>query len=154
MERLKSWVIAGIIAAFAYGVYSIPLKYLSSDKYLKAPLEVIALGLALGVVVTAAGFAWLRSGGATLLSAPHVWSYLSIGAAAGAVWLIGTLTVTSAFRDPATNVAQLIPLVNANTLVAVVLGLIFFNELQHGADLGKIVIGGSLIMVGGYILSA
>ncbi|ASS75124.1 hypothetical protein CIG75_09125 [Tumebacillus algifaecis] len=153
MKSLKAWVVAGIIAAFAYGVYSIPLKYLSSDKYLKAPLELIAMGLALGVVVTAAGFAWLR-GGVAITSGPYLWTHLLIGAAAGSVWLIGTLTVTGAFRDPATNVAQLIPLVNANTLVAVVLGLIFFQELANGVELGRIVIGGSLIMVGGYILSA
>ncbi|MFD2168768.1 hypothetical protein [Tumebacillus lipolyticus] len=150
---MKSWVIAGIVAAFAYGVYSIPLKYLSSDKYSKAPLELIALGLALGVAVTAVLFAWLR-GGTVVLGSPQVMSNLLIGALAGAVWLIGTLAVTGAFRDPGTNVSQLIPLVNANTLVAVVLGLIFFNELANGVSLSRIMIGGSLIMVGGYILSA
>ncbi|HEU4965284.1 MAG TPA: hypothetical protein VFV52_15755 [Bacilli bacterium] len=150
---MKSWVLAGIVAAVAYGVYSLPLKYLSSDKYMKAPLEVVALGLALGVLVTGGVFAWMR-GGTELLVAPKWWPGLLLGAAAGAIWLTGTLTVTAAFRDPATNVSQLIPLVNANTLVAVLGGLLVFNELAQGASLPKILVGSLLVMVGGYILSA
>ncbi|MCX7569000.1 hypothetical protein OS242_03360 [Tumebacillus sp. DT12] len=150
---MKTWVIAGIVAAFAYGLYSLPLKYLSSDKYMKAPLEVIALGLALGVVVTGGVFAWIK-GGHAVLAEPKLWPGLLIGAAAGAIWLIGTLTVTAAFRDPATNVAQLIPLVNANTVVAVLGGLVVFRELANGADLTRIAVGSAIIMIGSYILSA
>lgn len=150
---MKTWVIAGIVAAFAYGLYSLPLKYLSSDKYMKAPLEVIALGLALGVVVTGGVFAWFK-GGHAVLAEPKLLPGLLIGAAAGAIWLIGTLTVTAAFRDPATNVAQLIPLVNANTVVAVLGGLVVFRELANGADLTRIAVGSAIIMIGSYILSA
>ena len=149
---MKAWVLAGIVAAFAYGLYSLPLKYLSSDKYMRAPIEVIALGLALGVVVTGGVFAWLR-GGLTMASDPRTWPMLLIGAAAGAIWLTGTLTVTGAFRDPATNVSQLIPLVNANTLVAVLGGLIVFREMANGADISRILIGSAVIMAGSYILS-
>jgi hypothetical protein len=71
-----------------------------------------------------------------------------IAAAAYGLYSI-LLTVTAAFRGPSTNVAQLNPLVNANTLAVMVLGLIFFNELANGADLGRILIGGGLIAVGG-----
>lgn len=149
---MKTWVIAGIVAAFAYGLYSLPLKYLSSDKYMRAPLETVALGLALGVVVTGGIFAWLR-GGLLVLDTPKSWTGLLIGAAAGSIWLIGTLSVTAAFRDPMTNVSQLIPLVNANTLVAVLGGLLVFRELANGVDLTRVVIGSIVIMVGGYILS-
>ena len=149
---MKAWVLAGIVGALAYGVYSLPLKYLSSDRYMKAPLELVALGLALGVLVTGGVFAYLR-GGVGIISEPKMWPGLLLGAAAGSIWLIGTLSVTGAFRDPATNVAQLIPLVNANTIVAVIGGLIVFRELSNGADLTKIVIGSALMMIGGYILS-
>lgn len=150
---MKTWVIAGIVAAFAYGLYSLPLKYLSSDKYMKAPLEVIALGLALGVVVTGGVFAWVKGGQAVAVET-KIWPGLLIGAVAGSIWLIGTLTVTAAFRDPATNVAQLIPLVNANTIVAVLGGLVVFRELANGADLTRIAVGSAIIMIGSYILSA
>lgn len=150
---MKSWVIAGIVAAFAYGLYSLPLKYLVNDKYMRAPLELVALGLAIGVVVTGGVFAWLR-GGVPLLGEPKAWPGLLVGAAAGAIWLTGTLWVTAAFRDPQTNVAQLIPLVNANTLVAVLGGLLVFRELSNGVDLMRVLIGSVVIMIGGYILSA
>jgi glucose uptake protein GlcU len=153
VTRLKTWVIAGIVAAVAYGLYSLPLKYLSSDKYLRAPLELVALGLAIGVVVTGGLFAWMR-GGLSILSQPNMWPGLLIGAVAGAIWLIGTLTVTAAFRDPQTNLSQLIPLVNANTLVAVLGGLIVFRELANGVDLMRVLVGSMVIMIGGYILSA
>lgn len=149
---MKPWVISGIVAAIAYGVYSLPLKYLSSDNYMKAPLEVVALGLALGVLLTGGIFAGMR-GGLELLAAPKWWPGLLLGAAAGAIWLTGTLAVTAAFRHPATNVSQLIPLVNANTLVAVLGGLLVFSELANGASLPKILIGSALVMIGGYILS-
>ena len=150
---MKAWVLAGIVGAIAYGVYSLPLKFLSSDRYMRAPLELVALGLALGVLVTGGVFACLR-GGVGLLFEPKWWPGLLLGMAAGSVWLIGTLSVTGAFRDPATNVAQLIPLVNANTIVAVLGGLVVFRELANGADLKRIVIGTVLMMVGGYVLSA
>ncbi|MBL0387720.1 hypothetical protein JJB07_13850 [Tumebacillus sp. ITR2] len=150
---MKTWVLAGLVAALAYGVYSLPLKYLSSDRYMKAPLELVALGLALGVLVTGGVFAWLR-GGMPMLATPTMWRGLLLGAAAGSIWLIGTLTVTAAFRDPATNMSQLIPLVNANTLVAVLGGLLVFRELANGADLIKILVGSVLMMIGGYVLSS
>lgn len=149
---MKTWVLAGVVAALAYGLYSLPLKYLSSERYMKSSLEVIALGLALGVLVTGGVFAWLRGGWSTLLM-PSMWPSLLLGAAAGSIWLIGTLSVTGAFRDPATNVSQLIPLVNLNTVVAVIGGLVVFRELANGADLTRILIGSVLMMVGGYIVS-
>ncbi|MGZ4105990.1 MAG: hypothetical protein ACXVP5_01085 [Tumebacillaceae bacterium] len=149
---MKTWVLAGIVAAIAYGLYSLPLKYLSSDKYMRAPLELVALGLAIGVVVTGGVFAWSR-GGLQMLAEPKMWPGLLIGAVAGAIWMTGTLTVTAAFRNPQTNLSQLIPLVNANTLVAVLGGLIVFRELANGVDLMRVLVGSVVIMIGGYILS-
>ncbi|MGZ6550793.1 MAG: hypothetical protein ACXVDJ_11005, partial [Tumebacillaceae bacterium] len=69
------------------------------------------------------------------------------------IWMTGTLTVTAAFRNPQTNLSQLIPLVNANTLVAVLGGLIVFRELANGVDLMRVLVGSVVIMIGGYILS-
>jgi uncharacterized membrane protein len=50
-----------------------------------------------------------------------------------------------------TNISQLVPVYNTNTLVAFILAVVLFKELPQGADLIRNLLG-ALLIVGGTIL--
>lgn len=56
-----------------------------------------------------------------------------------------------AFADPQAKVSQLTPLLNTNTLVSVLLGLILLKEYQS-VPLIKVALGTLLILLGGSII--
>ena len=59
--------------------------------------------------------------------------------------------LTKAFADPNARVSQLIPLINANTLVSVILGLVILREYQS-VSIIKVLIGTILIVLGAVVI--
>ena len=51
-------------------------------------------------------------------------------------------------RSPSTNVSQLVPVYNTNTLVAFGLAILIFKELPNSGDLIRNLIGALLIVAG------
>jgi glucose uptake protein GlcU len=82
---------------------------------------------------------------ADLRQAPHliVWAVL-----AGCLWAVANTLTIFAVRDVGLSIA--FPLWNSNSLLGILWGVLFFNEL-HGADWRRWfgVLGGALLMFGG-----
>src|SRR5204863_9182706 len=82
---------------------------------------------------------------ADVLRAPHliIWALL-----AGCLWAVANTLTIFAIRDIGLSIA--FPLWNSNSLLGIVWGVFFFNEL-HGADWRRWVgvIGGAVLMFGG-----
>src|SRR2546428_3828276 len=88
--------------------------------------------------------------GADVRQAPHLilWAVL-----AGCLWAVANTLTIFAIRDIGLSIA--FPLWNANSLLGILWGAVFFNEL-HGAGWGRRVgvLGGAVLMFGGATLLA
>lgn len=65
----------------------------------------------------------------------------------GCIWALGMCAVLFAISKEA-PISKLAIVYNTNTLVAVVLGVVFLKEALCGAELFRVVIGGLLVTVG------
>src|SRR5439155_1631731 len=113
-----------------------------------------AAGIARGRTGPARGLPALLRGtaaiGADVRQAPHliVWAVL-----AGCLWAVANTLTIFAIRDIGLSIA--FPLWNANSLLGILWGAVFFNEL-HGAGWGRRlgVLGGAVLMFAGATLLA
>src|SRR2546428_8334140 len=115
---------------------------------------VISLAMVLGVFLARWSLPALLRGtaaiGADVRQAPHliVWALH-----AGCLWDVANTLTIFAIRDIGLSIA--FPLWNANSLLGILWGAVFFNEL-HGAGWGRRVgvLGGAVLMFGGATLLA
>ena len=136
-----SWYVYGVMVAVILGTYNflygLLLRNLGSSTVL--------IGLGLGVVVVGLAVKALAHEGVSNLS-QFGWPIL-VGLFLG----LGMFFLTKAFADPNARVSQLIPLINANTLVSVILGLIILREYQS-VSMVKVIIGTILIVLGAVVI--
>ena len=71
---------------------------------------------------------------------------------AGAVWAIGMIAVAIAISQKA-DVARLAPIYNINTILAVLMGIIFLNEIPDMSQMIRVISGAVLIVVGAVMVS-
>lgn len=69
----------------------------------------------------------------------------------GVMWTIGTVASALAFQKG--NASQVMPILNANTLLVVVLSLVFLGEATSLQYVIKIVAGTVLILAGIFVLA-
>lgn len=67
------------------------------------------------------------------------------------MWTIGTVTGALAFQNG--NASQVMPILNANTLLVVVLSLVFLGEATSLQYVTKVAAGTVLILAGIFILA-
>jgi uncharacterized membrane protein len=147
---MKSWFLIGLIASLLYGVSAVVFKLLTAERYLGGHpgwvLTAIGSGIALcgalGVIFWPAA---ARVGGNTLAAC-------ALGLPAGMMNGLATLLVLWALRSPSTNLSQLLPIYNTNTLVAFLLAVVFFKELPQGADMLRNLAGAVLIVMGSWLI--
>ena len=65
---------------------------------------------------------------------------------------IGFLAVAVAIAQKA-DVARLAPIYNANTIIAVLLGIIFLKEIPNASQIFRVVAGAVLIVIGAVLVS-
>lgn len=136
-----SWYVYGVLAAIALGTYN--FLYTMIPKGINS--STILMGVGIGLIVF--GFALrLFSQNEAFTISQLKWLVL-IGLVLG----IGIFMVTKAFLDPNMRLSQLVPLINVNTLVSVILGLIILKEYQTVPVL-KVVIGTILIILGAVVI--
>ncbi len=142
---MKSWFVIGLAASLLYGVSAVLFKLLTSEKYLNGHSGWVLAGIGAGIV--ACGLFGVMfwpagaSGGQTMK--PLLWA-VPIGFMNG----FATLLILYVMRSPATNLSQLVPVYNTNTLIAFLLAVIFFKELPQGGDLLRNLGGALLIVLG------
>ena len=147
---MRSWFLIGLIASLLYGVSALVFKLLTAERYLGGHpgwvLTAIGSGIALcgalGVIFWPAA---AKIGGNTLAAC-------ALGLPAGMMNGFATLLVLWALRSPSTNLSQLVPIYNTNTLVAFLLAVIFLKELPQGVDLVRNLAGALLIVAGSWLI--
>ena len=153
-DRLRSLRLAGTLSGVAAGAWlgaaEAPTKLVTIGL---APV-VVSLAMVVGVFLGRWSVPALLHGTAAVRTEvrrlPHlvVWAVI-----AGALWSVANTLTVYAIRDIGLSIA--FPLWNANSLLGIVWGALFFNELR-GAGRGTwaAVIGGALLMlVGGSVLA-
>ncbi|MDD3085002.1 MAG: hypothetical protein PHU32_03915 [Candidatus ainarchaeum sp.] len=169
---MNYWIIYGILSATFWGVYSIFSKILTSDKYLKIGTETSAIFMLLGIMIVFATYFIIKADLSTnfkvvasllilivltfflfcitktgVILTPQI---ILFGLGQGVLWALGMVFTFLAFKSGA-EAAKLVPLYNTNTLIAVLIGIIFLNEVPD--EKIKIIAGGSLIVIGGILIS-
>ncbi len=131
-------------------------------------LPAVALGI-FGVLIKASGAAGLGASGlllamagATALTGLALWwlpdcraitpTGLIYAGIAGLIWAVCQALILFAVTRWQTPISKLVPLFNMNTLVAVLLGLVWFAE-HHSVSLPKLLLGATLIVVGGILVA-
>ena len=136
-----SWYVYGVLVAVVLGTYN----FLYGLLLRNMGSSTVLIGLGLGILVVGLGVKALaheRIAGFAQLGWP-----ILLGLFLG----LGMFLLTKAFADPNAKVSQLIPLINSNTLISVILGLVILKEYQT-APLLKVIVGTILIVLGAVII--
>ncbi len=143
---MKPWFAMGLAASFLYGVSAILFKLLTESRYLGGRpgwvLAGIGTGIALCGVLGTMFWPSVATAQDTTYKA-YLWAI-----PAGLLNGFATLLILRALQSPATNLSQLVPVYNTNTLIAFVLAILIFRELPYGPDLIRNLIGAVLIVAG------
>src|SRR6266571_1293927 len=148
-SRLRRLQLVGVASGFTAGAWLGAAEAPTKMVTLGIPPVVISLGMVVGVFLARWSLPALLRGtagiGADLRQAPHlvVWAVL-----AGCLWAVANTLTIFAIRDIGLAIA--FPLWNSNSLLGIVWGFVFFNELrQAGRARWLGVVGGALLMFGG-----
>jgi glucose uptake protein GlcU len=152
--RLRRLQLAGVASGFTAGAWLGAAEAPTKMVTLGLSPVVISLTMVLGVFLARWSLPALLRGtaaiGADVRQAPHlvVWAVL-----AGCLWAVANTLTVFAIRDIGLAIA--FPLWNANSLLGIVWGAVFFNEL-HGAGWSRRlgVLGGAVLMCVGATLLA
>lgn len=115
----------------------------------------VLAGISLGFYMLSVGLAVMLVGGVLYaMEAEHIVTVksASIALLAGLSWGGGASAITIALIHYQTPISQLVPIYNLNTLVAVMVGLVFFSEWQD-VNMVKLLTGGILVVAGASLVA-
>lgn len=136
---LNSIVIGGIIPMIFFGIFALLQKEFSIR--ISAPITVIAVSS--GAILTALIFQIFFEDQKTI---PQFFTKgFLLGILGGVVWGIAMIFIAWGFGKYQGNISQIIPIINANALIAVVLSIIFLGEKVIA---WKVITGALLIFSG------
>lgn len=141
---MESWIFYGIVAAIFFGINTVIFKIAIQKGNLNAGYASLFFGI--GVVITFLAY---------YFSSPNwqfEWKSTSIAVIAGVIWAVGFLAIAVAIANKG-NVAQLAPIYNANTIIAVILGIFLLKEIPNMSQMIRIIIGAVLIVAGAVLVS-
>ena len=141
-----SWIYFGIVASLAWGIYVVILKRATTQSYYKVPPHIAFFTMSLGILFTSL-VGYLSGDGLASLSIPGV----GFAVFAGLLWGIGMNSVMHSLSLSETAVSKLTPLYNTNTLVAVVLAILFLKEVP--GQIAIVVPGGVLVVLGAILVT-
>src|SRR2546429_8503586 len=152
--RLRGLQLAGVASGFTAGAWLGAAEAPTKMVVLGLSPVVISLAMVVGVFLARWSLPALLRGttaiGADVRQAPHlvVWAII-----AGCLWAVANTLTIYAIKDIGLSVA--FPLWNANSLLGILLGVVFFNELR-GAGWSRVVavLGGAAVMCAGATLLA
>lgn len=135
-------VLGGLIPMVLFGLTTFPVKLLNGK-------------LSFGYYIFLTGIGVMFVGLVALMffssQIKPTWTHISLGVLNGFLSGLGTLCVFLALLSPKATVSQLAPIYNINTLIAILIGVIFFAEWQN-IVLWKTLLGTVLILVGGWLV--
>lgn len=146
--KMEGWLLYALLAMFSFGLYNVILKIGVDPKRGGLNPVTAMLVASVAILVSTLAYGFYTKG----ISIPSSKSVFIIAVfAGGIIWTIGT--VASMMGLQAGNASQVVPIYNANTVVAVVLAMIFLGEATSLQYVAKVAVGAAFIMAGAYILS-
>ena len=141
---MQNWIWYGIIAAVCFGFQTVIYKY-ATQKSNMSPYYA-SFVFALGIILIFGIFLLFRP------SYNFDWKSNGMLFASGLIWGIGFLAVAIAIANNA-DVARLAPIYNTNTLITVLLGILFLKEIPDTTHMIRIISGAVLIVIGAILVS-
>ena len=141
---MPNWIVYGIIAAVCFALNTIIYKFAQQKGNFSPYYGTFVFGIG---VVFIFGLVFLFKP-----SFEFEWKSSTLALIAGIVWGIGMLAVAIAIAQKA-DVARLAPIYNTNTLLAVLLGILFLKEIPDASQIFRIVSGAVLIVAGAVLVS-
>ena len=141
---MQNWIWYGIIAAVCFGFQTVIYKY-ATQKGNLSPYYSSFL-VALGIIVIFGVFLLFKP------SYSFDWKANGLLFFSGLLWGLGFLAVAIAIANHA-DVARLAPIYNTNTLIAVLLGILFLKEIPDTTHMIRIISGAVLIIIGAVLVS-
>lgn len=141
---MQNWVVYGLIAAFFFAVNTIIYKVAAQKGNFSPYYGSFMFGI--GVVLIFGLFLLFKP------SFEFEWKSSSLALIAGIIWGLGFLAVAVAIAQKA-DVARLAPIYNINTLLVVIMGIIFLHELPDASQMFRVIAGAVLIVIGAILVS-
>lgn len=141
---MQSWIIYGLIAAFFFALNTILYKVAQQKGNFSPYYGMLMFGI--GVTIVSVIFFLFKP------SFQFEWKTSSLAIIAGAVWAIGMIMVAIAISQKA-DVARLAPIYNVNTILAVLMGIIFLKEIPDVSQMIRVIGGAVLIVIGAILVS-
>ena len=141
---MPNWVVYGVIASFFFALNTIIYKVAQQKGNFSPYYGSFMFGI--GVVIIFGLFLLFKPG------FDFEWKSSSLALTAGIIWGFGFLAVAIAIAQKA-DIARLAPIYNTNTLLAVLLGIIFLKEIPDASQIFRVIAGAVLIVVGAVLVS-
>lgn len=145
--KMESWLLYALLAMLFYGLYNALMKVVVDPKLGGMNPITAALVISVAVFVSTLAYGIYTNNIINPFSKTSVLAVMSI---AGIVFAAGTVATAIALQKG--NASQVIPIMNANMLVAVIIAMIFLGEAAK-ANVAKVIAGVVLIMAGVFFLS-
>ncbi|MBI4452659.1 EamA family transporter [Candidatus Woesearchaeota archaeon] len=139
-----NWIAYGLIAAFFFALNTIIYK-IAQQKGNFSPYYGVLM-FAIGIIIVAGAFFLFKP------SFEFEWKSSGLAIVAGAIWAIGMLAVAIAISQKA-EVARLAPIYNINTILAVLMGIIFLKEIPDVSQMIRVIGGAVLVVIGAILVS-
>lgn len=150
-NKMESWLLYSLIAAFAFGIYNFFLKISVDNRFGALSPTTSVLGISLAIFVSTLVYGVYTNTLRLPSKSGTTMTMMALLLLIGILWTVGTLSSAIALKTG--NASQIVPIFNANTLVTVLLALIFFGEATSLGYVIKIAAGTALIIAGVFILS-
>jgi len=141
---MVNWIVYGIIASVFFAVNTIVYKIAAQKGNFSPYYGSFMFGL--GVVLVFGLFLLFKP------SFAFEWKSSSLAVVAGVIWGFGFLAIAVAIAK-GSDVARLAPIYNTNTILAVLLAIIFLKEIPNISQIYRIISGAVLIVVGVILVS-
>ena len=139
-----NWIAYGLIAAFFFALNTILYKAAQQKGNFSPNYGILMF--AIGVIIVSGVF---------FIASPSFqfeWKSSGLAIISGAVWAVGMICVVVAIYQKA-DVARLAPIYNINTILAVLMGIIFLKEIPDSSQMIRVIGGAVLIVVGAILVS-
>lgn len=148
---MRIWLAYGLLATVCWGSYIVVAKLATHSDYCNLPPRKSVILMTIGIAIVLTVYGLLVAPGDAPDTSPLDGRSVLAGTGAGLLWALGMVFALLALQAGA-EVSRLVPLYNCNTLVAVLLGIVFLREVPNRAELPQVVCGALLVVGGGVLL--
>ena len=141
---MPNWIVYGLVAAVFFALNTIIYKVAQQKGNFSPYYGTFMFGV--GIVLIFGIFLFFNQ------SFEFEWKSSGLALVSGMVWALGFLAVAVAIAQKA-DVARLAPIYNTNTLLVVIMGIIFLHELPDKSQMFRVVAGAVLIVIGAILVS-